>query len=60
MSSLDSTAVTASTAAIQLKGEDLITAGGGGHALEYVANRIHTAAQILDAAVGLTVWACAT
>ena len=39
-----SPAAKAFTAAIRRKGEELITAGGGGDALDYVASRIHAAA----------------
>lgn len=60
-----SPAATACTAAIRRKGEELLTAGGAGDVLDYMANRIHAAVpekaaqreRILAAAwVGLLGW----
>lgn len=40
---VDSPAATAFIAAIRRKGEELLTAGGGGDVLDYMVNRIHAA-----------------
>ena len=60
-----SPAATACIAAIRRKGEELLTAGGGGDVLDYMVNRIHAAVpekaaqreRILAAAWGgLSAW----